>query len=145
VSEAKPDRGKGSAGGVAPAPPLRPAAGAPGPAAPPLAVPAPSNREPAARLLEPRVISFTEEVHSCKAGDTFEGISEQKYGSRKYARALLLFNRSHPLAGDELMQDPNGLKPKQRVYVPPLDVLESRYPSAIQNLKPQAAPPPARP
>jgi hypothetical protein len=88
------------------------------------------------QLLEPKVISFTEERYSCSPGDTFTSISKQKYGTDKYAQALLLFNRHHPLAGDELQQEVSALKAQQKVYIPPLEVLENRYPGTVKDLTP---------
>jgi hypothetical protein len=103
--------------------------GAPTTSAPPLSVPATAAP---ARPTQPEVISYVEETHVAAAGDTFESISRAKYETDKYARALYLFNRSHPLAGDELLQD-DRLKPQQRVYIPPAEILESRYAAAIKD------------
>jgi hypothetical protein len=72
------------------------------------------------------VVSYSEETFVAAAGDTFASISKAKYGTEAYAHALYLFNRSHPLAGDELLQS-EALSPKQTVYVPPHEILDSRY------------------
>ena len=61
---------------------------------PPIAVPTQATSAP----LVPRVVSFDEETYPCKPGDTFRSISQQYYHSDKYERALLMFNRNHPLA-----------------------------------------------
>jgi nucleoid-associated protein YgaU len=107
----------------------------------PIAIRAPAA--PKARATPGDVVSYVEETYVCGPGDSFESISRAKYETDRYARALYLFNRSHPLAGDELLQD-DRLKAQQRVYLPPTEILESRYPGAIQAVK-EASPtdPPA--
>jgi hypothetical protein len=100
--------------------------------------------------MEPKVISFSEEIYSGSPGDNFSTISKQKYGTDKYAQALLLFNRNHLLAGDELSGDASELKPQQKIYLPPADVLENRYPASIKEPSPAAGkdsrtPPPSPP
>ncbi len=95
---------------------------------PPIAVGGPS-----AVLLQPKVITFTEKVVAAYAGETFDRISQREYGSERYGQALMLFNRNHPLATDNAATDGGTLKTGQRVYLPPREVLESRYPSAINK------------
>jgi nucleoid-associated protein YgaU len=108
--------------------------GAPATAAsPPITVVAPAAPARPA-LTTPVVESFTEETCHCRPGDTWESISREKYHTPRYAQALFLFNRDHPLAGDGL-QNPD-LKVGQAVYVPPISILERRYPTAVE------APPP---
>lgn len=113
----------------------------PSTAIPPIPVDGKTNPTQAVQLLEPKVISFTEEKYSCGPGETFATISKQKYGTDKYAQALMLFNRNHPLGGDEALPDSGALKPQQKVYIPPLEVLENRYPGGVKDLSP--SPPPA--
>jgi hypothetical protein len=85
------------------------------------------------------VESFTEEAYPCKPGDTFESISREKYRTPKYAKALLQFNQAHPLAGDGLQGPAPELKIGQAVYVPPICILERRFPAAIDAPTPQPA------
>jgi hypothetical protein len=104
----------------------------PGAAVP--ALPVPSSPGSVVRAAQPEVVSYTEETYVANAGDTFASISRAKYRTDAYARALYLFNRSHPLAGDELLQS-DALKAKQPVYVPPKEILQSRYPDAVGDAK----------
>jgi hypothetical protein len=104
--------------------------GVPSARVPPLSVPPSAAPAAPARAAPPDVISYVEETYVANAGDTFASLSKAKYETDKYARALYLFNRSHPLAGDELLQD-DRLTARQKVYVPPVEILESRYPGAI--------------
>jgi nucleoid-associated protein YgaU len=85
------------------------------------------------------VESFTEETYPCRPGDTFEAISREKYHTPKYAQALLLYNRAHPLAGDGLQGPAPTLKVGQAVYVPPISILEKRYPAAVEAPTPLPA------
>jgi hypothetical protein len=95
--------------------------------------PSPASRPPAPA---PLVESFDEETYRCKPGDTFESICEAKYLSSKFAQALLLFNRNHPLAAPGLLQNPPVLEVGQAVYVPPAGILQRRYPAAVKDLSP---------
>jgi hypothetical protein len=101
------------------------------------ALPVPSS--PGVRTAQPDVVSYTEETYAANSGDTFKSISQQKYGTDRYAQALYLFNRSHPLAEDGLLQN-DTLKPKQAVYLPPVEILQSRYPGAGGEAKGAAGP-----
>ena len=42
---------------------------------------------------------------------SFADVSRVLYGSDKYGKALLLFNRNYPLAGDHVRQEPTQLRP----------------------------------
>lgn len=84
----------------------------------------------------PQVESFDEEEYRARVGDTFQSISMQFYRTDKYAQALLLFNRSHPLASEAIRQDPPALRPGQAVYVPPGGILERRHGTAVPELTP---------
>ena len=53
---------------------------------------------------------------------------------------LYLFNRSHPLAEDDLAPDA-PLKARQKLYIPPAEILEARYPDQIPGAAPPAATP----
>jgi hypothetical protein len=96
---------------------------------PPLSVPASRPVPATVRSSQPDVVSYTEESYVAATGDTFASISKAKYGTDAYAPALYLFNRSHPLAGDDLLQS-DALQPKMTVYIPPHEILESRYGAA---------------
>lgn len=100
-----------------------------GTSVPPLSLsPAPA----AVRSTKPDVVSYTEDSYVAANGDTFQSISKAKYGDAAFGRALYLFNRSHPLAGDDLLQS-DTLRAKQTVYLPPAQVLKSRYGSVIND------------
>jgi hypothetical protein len=102
-----------------------------GASVPPLTLsPAPATG--AVRSSQPDVVSYAEDSYVAAAGDTFQSISKAKYGTEAYGQALYLFNRSHPLAGDELLQSA-ALRAKQTVYLPPGQVLKSRYASVIND------------
>jgi hypothetical protein len=91
-------------------------------------------RQPA--LGAPQVVSFNEETHLCKPGDTFASICKEKYTSEKYDRALLMFNRAHPMAADGIRNDPPVLKPGAEVFIPPMNILERNYAALIPDLVP---------
>jgi nucleoid-associated protein YgaU len=86
------------------------------------------------------VESFDEELYRAKPGDTFPSISQRFYLSERYAQALLLFNRNHPLAAGSLRQEPPALLPGQPVYLPPARILEKYYGAAINNDQTRLAP-----
>ncbi len=93
---------------------------------------------PAAGTL-PQVTSFTPQPYNCQPDDTsFEAVSNHNFGSPKYARALLEYNRGHPKAQDNLRQENPRLLAGQQVYIPPRDFLESHFASLIDN-RPVAA------
>jgi hypothetical protein len=89
-------------------------------------------------VVDPRVESFDEETYVCKPSDSFQSICKDKYLSDKYANALLTFNRSHPLSADGIRNEPPMLKAGQPVYIPPMEILEKRYPSLIPDLQARA-------
>jgi nucleoid-associated protein YgaU len=95
---------------------------------PPLSLPT----APAVRSAQPDVVSYDEVSYATAAGDTFRSISKAKYGTEAYGQALYLFNRSHPLAGDELLQS-DALRAGQTVYIPEARILQSRYGGAIDG------------
>jgi nucleoid-associated protein YgaU len=107
-------------------------------ASPPVVVqgPSPGSRPTAPA---PQVESFDEETYRCKPGDTFESICEAKYLSPKFAQALLLFNRNHPLAAPGVLQNPPVLQVGQAIYIPPAGILQRRYPTAVRDLSPLPA------
>jgi hypothetical protein len=101
---------------------------------PPLSIAAPAGA-PAVRMTQPDVISYTEEPYGAKVGDTFKSISQVKYGTDKYAIALYHFNNSHPLVEGALFED-KPLTPAQKIYIPPVEILQSRYPEQIPGSPP---------
>jgi hypothetical protein len=106
---------------------------------PPAAVvpPVPVAASPT-RQSSPDVVSYTEETYVANAGDSYQSISRAKYGTESYAHALYLFNRSHPLAGEEVSQGEN-VKARQSVYLPPAEILQNRYAEAASGTKAGAA------
>jgi hypothetical protein len=85
------------------------------------------------------VESYDESTYTCKADDTFRLISQEYYHTDQYERALILFNRNHPLATNSVRQDPPVLQAGQPVYIPPARILERYY--GAPALEPaQAAP-----
>jgi hypothetical protein len=85
-----------------------------------------------------------------RAGDSYKQIAGDKYGSERYAQALMFYNRDHILATDATRKDPSTIVSNQRIYVPPLRVLQRDYESVIPpaseastSRAPAAAPPPA--
>ena len=83
----------------------------------------------------PKVTVIDPEPYVCKADDTFDTISTRFFATPKYSRALLQYNRDHPLANkDNVLQSDNPkLQPRQIIYVPPHDFLDTRFASLIDN------------
>jgi nucleoid-associated protein YgaU len=71
-------------------------------------------------------VSFDEARYPVRAGDTYASISKLKYGSERYAEALALYNRE---------RNPRMTVPQagQVVMVPPAEILEKRYRTAINT------------
>jgi hypothetical protein len=114
---------------------LRPLPGAPPagmPASAPVAFAAPQPPISGA----PQVESYDEETYTAKANDSFRAISQQFYHSDQYKRALLLFNRNHPLATGNLQQDSPVLQAGQPIYIPPARILEKYYGAPVSNAVP---------
>jgi nucleoid-associated protein YgaU len=108
-----------------------------------IAVPMPRAAAPSPAANNPLVESYDEDTHVCRANETLRTISQTYYQSDRYERALLLFNRNHPLATESIRQDPPQLAPGQKVYVPPARILEKYYASALAEampVQPEAAP-----
>lgn len=109
---------------------------------PPLGTPATTGSAPIpvpvppATTTVPMVESYDEEMYPCKAEDSFDSICERFYHAKKYAQALVLFNRDHPRGADGVCKDPPTLAAGQVVYLPPLWVLERRYGQAIPDHTP---------
>lgn len=117
----------------------RPIGTASGISAPPITVPAASSGARPPLALAPQVESFDEEEYRVKQGDTFQAICTRFYQTDKYAPALLLFNRNHPLASPGVRQEPPALQPGQAIFLPPTRILEKRYGSAVPELPSPAA------
>ena len=91
---------------------------------------------------DPRVESWDEYTHTSRPTDTFKSISQEKYTSDKYERALLMYNRRHPQPSGGIQTEPPVLRPGDPVYIPPLEILERKYPAMIPGLPPRPAPSP---
>jgi hypothetical protein len=126
----------------------RPPLGAPATAGTaPIAVPTPPA---VAADTTPHVDSYDEEMYRCQpddvaGADPFTVLSKRYYQSDKYARALALYNRSHPQVGDGIRGDPPVAHAGDAVFIPPLRILESRYANTIPANTAPAASPPATP
>lgn len=88
---------------------------------------------PTAAILTPQVESYDEETHRCTANDSFRAISQKYYQSDRYAQALWLFNRNHPMAAEGVQQNPPVLQAGTAVYIPPTRILEKYYASALSG------------
>jgi hypothetical protein len=78
-----------------------------------------------------QVESYDEDTYVCKATDTFASISQAVYRTEIYGQALLLFNRNHPLATENVRRDPPVIQAGQPIYIPPMEILRKYYASAI--------------
>ncbi len=100
-------------------------------------------RAPAA---PPQVDVYDEVTYECRPNDTWRSISVQNYQTDRYERALLYFNRNHPLANENMKLDPPLLPPGQPVYLPPVAVLEKQYGGLLADpqapVRPAAVPQP---
>lgn len=129
---------------VIPAPPvMAPPAGNPPagnplpPPAPPIGVP-PLGAPPQTNL--PPVRSVDIEPYQVRPGDdSFQGVSRRVYGSDRYARALQRFNQEHPLAEEGIRRGAAALQSGQRIFLPPREILESKYATLLDGAS--AAPP----
>jgi hypothetical protein len=78
---------------------------------------------PGVILQAPRTERYLVETHACKAGDSWEALSKEKYGDATAAAALREFNQNYPRA-DGLIRAKGEIAPGEKVYIPPLKVLE---------------------
>jgi hypothetical protein len=100
---------------------------------------APTPAKPAAPV-EPQVVVFTEKEYPCQSGDSFESLSKRFYADTdKYAAALRRHNQNHARASDQ-MQRSGKITPGETIFVPPADILEQRYPDAIEKAQSSSAP-----
>jgi hypothetical protein len=125
-------RGQGQ--GPAPVPPV----GTPSAVgSPPITVPEPAER-PRPTPVEQGAVKYDVRTYRCNEQDSsFKALSKKFYMSERYERALLFYNRTHPLVADEVRIDPPRLKAGTAVFVPPLEILEQRYPDVIPGLSAQ--------
>jgi nucleoid-associated protein YgaU len=85
----------------------------------------------------PIVRHFDVQTYRCKPEDqSFSDLSKKFYHSERYAQALLLYNRTHPLVDEGVRHEPPELRPGAPVFIPPLELLEEHHGSAIPGLKP---------
>lgn len=80
--------------------------------------------------------SYLEEEYKVKAGDNMAKIAKERCFSEKYAQALQQYNRDHPLAGGAARQNSSGPVAGQVLWIPPIRVLEKKYPDLIPDFKP---------
>jgi hypothetical protein len=111
---------------------------------PPLVVDPPMKKDPLPLEISPKVEpmpkpdipkadgGYDEDLHTLKPNETYRSLSKQYYNSEAYATALQRYNADHPGRADY-------------VRVPPIWVLEKKYPSDVANgpARVNYAPPPA--
>lgn len=110
---------------------------------PPIAIPGQSAGSSVPFV--PQVESYDEETHVCRAGETFESISEQYYRTRKYDRALLAFNRNHPRAPEAVRLEPPQVVDGMPVFIPPARILDRQATPASGVIPAAASMPQAEP
>jgi hypothetical protein len=115
----------------------------PAPTGPTRAEPPPLASTPAPRPVAvtppsgaPLVDSWDERTYTAKSGDTFAAISQSEYKTEDYAKALEMYNRNHPRAGDAMRRD-GAIALGDRIYIPPSPVLEKRHADVIVRSKPK--------
>jgi hypothetical protein len=74
-------------------------------------------------LQAPRTERYLVETYACKTGDSWEKLSKEKYGDETAAAALREFNQNYPRA-EGLIRAKGEIAPGEKVYIPPLKVLE---------------------
>ncbi len=99
----------------------------------PMTAPVPSAPAPAQKD------HWDDDLYVGQAGDTYKRISNDKYGSDRYAEALMLYNRDHVLASDATRKDPSTILSNQRIYMPPARILQREYESVIPTESDAAA------
>ncbi len=113
--------------------------------------PATMQQPPVTVGATPVVKDFLVQNITLKPEDTnFAEFTRQHCISASYAQALLQYNLEENPANSGLRQNPPQMQPGMTVKVPPVSVLEDRYPHLLPGLKPltptpapAAAPPPA--
>jgi nucleoid-associated protein YgaU len=71
-----------------------------------------------------------------RPGDSYWTISRLQYGSGRYHAALLEFNRAS-------LPEAERIHPGMQLQIPPVELLESRYPELVQGVPAPAASSPA--
>jgi nucleoid-associated protein YgaU len=79
-----------------------------------------------------------EEEYRLQSGDTFASVSKRFYFTDKYSIALQQYNRDYPIGAANLKLDPPRLTAGTVVWIPPIRILEKRYPTMIADYKPLA-------
>jgi hypothetical protein len=64
---------------------------------------------------------------------SFADISQNVYGSDKYGRALVLFNREQPKPPEGVSQEPPVVQAGAQIFYPPKEILEKKYAPAIAS------------
>ncbi|HEY7315084.1 MAG TPA: hypothetical protein VH643_37405 [Gemmataceae bacterium] len=90
----------------------------------------------------PQVIVFNEQEYVCQPNDTFKELSKRFFSSEKYADALQRHNQNHARASAQ-MANSGKLTPGERIFIPPADILDQRYPDAIERSRPTTGAVPA--
>jgi len=80
--------------------------------------------------------SYLEEEYKIRGGENFNTVSKRFYYNEKYAQALEKYNRDYPLAPASMRQDPSKLTNGQTLWIPPIRILEKRYPDVIPDFRP---------
>ena len=71
----------------------------------------------------PKTARYDVQWRECVTGDTWEKLSKEFYYTETAAAALREFNRTYERASDSMRRD-GTITPKDRVYIPPVDILE---------------------
>lgn len=74
------------------------------------------------------VQTWEEDIYTWQVGDSFAAVSRRFYeGSDLYAQVLLEYNRKHAMAPTGLRGNPPTVQPGQKIFIPPVFVLEKQY------------------
>lgn len=73
------------------------------------------------------VSSYDEDLHTVRLNETYDSISLSRYDDPVYGRALFAYNRDNPTGRG----DPDRLLVDQKVRIPPLWVLQEKYPELM--------------
>jgi hypothetical protein len=100
---------------------------------PPITVSRPVNAVwGAARVSTPRVDSWDDTAYVCRAGDTYQSLSERYYHHPGYAKALRVYNRTHWSASPRISRD-GEIVPGETIYLPPAIKLTDQHGNLIQT------------
>lgn len=81
----------------------------------------------------PEAESWPEDIISWKETDSFKSISKKHYLTEAYGLAIYEYNRNHNRVAQGLRKDPPFLSPGEKLFLPPIAILEREYPAAISN------------